>query len=166
MTGNMIMEKTANRYLRPAPIFAFLCTVLLVISCQINEREQQEAFVDGEGISIEGAWARPAAAGRMSAGYFLITNFEQVNDTLTGVSSGAAELTEIHESYEQEGGMMGMREVPELEIPAGSTVSFEPGGLHIMFIQLTESLEEDDEVEITFHFANQDDLTVSLPVRQ
>ncbi len=157
-------EKISPVRLLPA-ILLFLAVIL--VGCGAgDESEEQPAAIDGEGISVEGSWVRPARAGRMSAGYFLITNFEDVDDTLTGISSGAAELTEIHESYEREEGMMGMREVPELTIPAQSTVTFEPGGLHIMFIQVSQSIEEGDQVEVTLHFANYGDLAVELPVRQ
>lgn len=157
-------EKISPVRFLPA-ILLFLAVILTGCGAG-DESEQQPAAIEGEGISVEGSWVRPAQEGRMSAGYFLITNFEGIDDTLTGISSGAAELTEIHESYEREEGMMGMREVPELTIPAQSTVSFEPGGLHIMFIQVTQSIEEGDQVEVTLHFANYGDLAVELPVRQ
>jgi len=134
--------------------------------CQ-SDREERSAdyIVEGEGIAVEGSWARPAGEGRMSGGYFIITNFEDVPDTLTGISSNIARYTEIHESYENESGMMGMREIPELVIPAQSTVTFEPGGLHIMFIQLTEAISDGQEIELTLHFSNKGDLLLLMPVR-
>jgi copper(I)-binding protein len=130
-----------------------------------EETADRSATFDGDGISIDGAWARPGSMGRMSAGYFLITNFEDEPDTLTGVSSNIAQLTEIHESYEQQEGMVGMREVPEVVIQPNSTISFEPGGLHIMFIQLTEALSEDEEFELTLHFSGAGDVELKIPVR-
>lgn len=130
-----------------------------------EETADRSAFVEGDGIGIEGAWARPGSMGRMSAGYFLVTNFEDEPDTLKGVSSNVAQLTEIHESYEQEEGMVGMREVPEVVIQPNSTIRFEPGGLHIMFIQLTEALAEDKEFELTLHFSNAGDVELKIPVR-
>jgi len=134
--------------------------------CQSGGEEASGDFiVEGEGIAVEGSWARPAGEGRMSGGYFIITNFEDVPDTLTGISSDIARYTEIHESYESENGMMGMREIPELVIPAQSTVTFEPGGLHIMFIQLNESISEGQEIELTLHFSNKGDLLLLMPVR-
>lgn len=139
---------------------------LLTAGCQGEEGTADDSMqVMGEGIAIENAWARPGSEGRMSAGYFTIINYENDPDTLTGVSSGAAQLTEIHESYELEGGMMGMREVSELIIPAQSSVNFEPGGLHIMFIQLTEPLVAGEVLELTLAFSNSGEKTISAEIR-
>lgn len=130
-----------------------------------TEQQQSEMLADAEGIYIEGAWARPGSEGRMSAAYFLITNFDETDDMLIDVRSEAAQLTEVHESYEREEGMMGMRQVHELEIPAGSTTAFEQGGLHIMLIQLTEALRDGDTFELILEFANHGDVTVEVTVR-
>ncbi len=143
-----------------------LVLITLLSGCEPGEETgDRSSSVDGNGISIEGAWARPGSMGRMSAGYFLVTNFEDEPDTLKGVYSNVAQLTEIHESYEQEEGMVGMREVSEVVIQPNSTVSFEPGGLHVMFIQLTEALAENEDFELTLHFSNAGDVVLEIPVR-
>lgn len=147
-------------------LLSFLLTMIVAAGCQSDNNENNSpGIIDGEGIAIEGQWARPGSEGRMSAGYFLISNFEEEPDTLIGVSSNVAQLTEFHESYEQEEGMMGMRERTEIIIPPNSTIRFEPGGLHVMFIQLTESLIEGETFNLTLRFANQGDIVVSMQVR-
>jgi periplasmic copper chaperone A len=152
-----------SRYL----LTTLLVTILLTFTgCQSDEDSSDNNLqIDGEGIVIENAWARPGNEGRMSAGYFTIVNYETEADTLIGVSSDLAQFTEIHESYEQEGGMMGMREVSELVIPAQSTVNFEPGGLHIMFIQLTQPFIADESLLLTLHFSNSGERVIPLTVR-
>lgn len=125
----------------------------------------QAQQIESEGIHIEGAWARPAEEGRISATYFLISNFSDEADTLLSVESDAAQLAEIHESFEQEDGMMGMREAGELEIPAQSTVRLEQGGLHVMLIQLTRTLEDGDTFELILTFANSGEQTVKVETR-
>lgn len=149
-----------------ASILIVILAFLFHSGCQSEQGERSASTtVEGEGIAVEGSWARPAGEGRMSAGYFLISNFDDVPDTLNGISSNIARYTEIHESFENENGMMGMREIPELVIPAQSTITFEPGGLHIMFIQLTESLSDGQEIELTLHFSRKGDLLLLMPVR-
>lgn len=149
-----------------ASILIMLLAFMFHSGCQSEQDERSaNTTVEGEGIAVEGSWARPAGEGRMSAGYFLISNFDDVPDTLTGISSNIARYTEIHESFESESGMMGMREISELVIPAQSTIAFEPGGLHIMFIQLTESLSDGQEIELTLHFSGKGDLLLLMPVR-
>jgi len=145
---------------------SLLLFVLVMAACSGETQESAESFeISGEGIHIEGAWARPASEGRMSAAYFLITNFEDENDNLISVQSDVAQLVEIHESYELDNGMMGMREVPELEIPSQSTIRLEQGGLHIMLIQVTRTLADGDTFELTLNFANHGEQTVEIPIR-
>lgn len=140
--------------------------VFLFTSCSgQSDSHQQSATILGDGIHIEGAWARPASEGRMSAAYFLITNFEDEPDTLLSVNSDVAQLVEVHESYRQEGDMMGMREVPHLEIPAQSTVRLEQGSFHIMLIQVTRTLADGDTFELTLNFSNTGENTIEIPVR-
>ncbi len=138
---------------------------ILFNGCGGDSEKQADPLIEGEGISIEGAWARPASEGRMSAAYFLITNFEDQDDKLVGVASDVARLVEIHESYESGEGMMGMRELPEVDLPAQSTVRFEQGGLHIMLIQATRNLSDGDTFELTLQFENSNSQTIRVPVR-
>lgn len=143
-------------------LFTIILLPLFIFSCTSSDQIEK---IDADGIHIEGAWARPGAEGRMSAGYFLITNYAAIDDTLISVYSDAARLTEVHESYNRGEGMMGMREVPELIIPARETVRFEQGGLHIMFIQLTKTLEDGAEIELTLNFAQDGEKSIVIPVR-
>ncbi|MFO7848148.1 MAG: copper chaperone PCu(A)C [Balneolaceae bacterium] len=135
-------------------------------SCQQRSDDTpDEQLTEGEGIEVDGAWSRPAAEGRMSAAYFLITNYSNEDDVLASVESDIAQSTEVHESYEREEGMMGMREVEELEIPSQSTVRFEQGGVHIMLIQVTRRLAEGDSFELTLNFEDHGPITIEVPVQ-
>lgn len=161
-------EVETHRYSREKYIYLFVSLLFaagfIFTSCSGDTSESQGRF-EGEGITIEGAWARPAGEGRISAAYFLISNFEEEPDTLISVQSDAARMVEVHESYQQEDDMVGMREVPELEIPANSTVRLEQGGLHVMLIQLEQALTEGDEIELVLEFAIAGEQTLSVPVQ-
>lgn len=121
--------------------------------------------MDGEGIEVAEPWARPGSEGRMSAAYFLINNFKEEDDVLLSVETDVAEAAEVHESYEREEGMMSMREVPQLDLPAQSTVRFEQGGLHVMLMQLNRQLSDGDMFELTLMFENNEPVTVEVSVR-
>jgi periplasmic copper chaperone A len=101
------------------------------------------------------------------------------------VSPEVAARAELHETYEVEeddaaemggsmhGGqddaaapMMGMREIPSIEIPAGGTVALVPGGLHIMLLDLVEDLEPGTTFELTLEFERAGPVTVSVDVRE
>jgi len=146
--------------------FLLACSTFLISGCgESSDRSGDSALTEGTGIHIEGAWARPGSEGRMSAAYFLISNFDDEVDVLESVASDVARNVEIHESYESEDGMMGMREIQSLEVPGNSTVRLEQGGLHVMLIQLTRQLQDGDTFELTLNFENYGEITVEIPAR-
>jgi copper(I)-binding protein len=115
-----------------------------------------------EGIEVRDAWARPAAQGENGAVYFVIRSSEP--DEITGISSDVAEAAEMHESM-MNGDVMEMHQLQSVPLGAGKQVTFEPGGLHIMLIDLKQDLKTGDEIEITLQFKNHEDLNVNVPVR-
>ncbi len=134
-------------------------------------------------ITIEGQWARTSPAmASMGAAYMDITSSE--GDQLVGVSVPAsiAARAEIHEMVpadmpmddsmdesmddgEMDMGAMVMQQIMALDLPAGETVNLEPGGYHVMLIDLAEPLAEGDTFNVTLDFAEADDLTVEVVVR-
>jgi periplasmic copper chaperone A len=115
-----------------------------------------------EGVEVREAWARPAAQGGNGAAYFVIRSSEA--DEIVGVSSEVANAVEMHESI-MSGDVMEMHHLESIPLEAGGEVRFEPGGLHIMLIGLKQDLKSGDEIEITLHFMNYEDLTVKVTVR-
>ena len=63
-------------------------------------------------------------------------------------------------------GMMGMRPIARLEIPAGGTVELMPGGYHIMLIDLNQELKVGDKIEVTLKFEKAGDVKVTAEVRE
>ena len=62
-------------------------------------------------------------------------------------------------------GAMTMQEVEAIELSAGDTVNLEPGGYHIMLLDLVEPLEVGDTFDVTLDFETADDLVVTVEVR-
>lgn len=62
-------------------------------------------------------------------------------------------------------GEMTMQPVDSVELPAGDTVVLEPGGYHIMLIDLVAPLETGQEIEVTLTFENAGERVVTVPVR-
>ncbi|MBU3737031.1 MAG: copper chaperone PCu(A)C [Methylobacterium sp.] len=120
----------------------------------------------GDKVRIEGAWARATAPGQeVGAGYMKLTSREDL--TLIKVESPAAEFVEIHK-MSMHNGVMEMRMLEELKLPAGQTVKLEPGGFHLMLIDLKKPLQDGASVEFTLHLKDAGGKTslqgVSVPV--
>jgi copper(I)-binding protein len=62
-------------------------------------------------------------------------------------------------------GMMSMNQVTEIAVPAHGDAVLEPGGYHVMLIDLVEPLEADTEIELSLEFMTAEPQTVSLPVK-
>lgn len=124
-----------------------------------------EFFLPDNTLEIEGAWARPGRENGVTAIYLHVLNGTAQTDTLIALSSPDAGLAELHETFDRGEGMMGMREAEEPHFPAESVVSMEPGGLHIMLMQLRRGLQAGDEAEVTLTFANAGDIVVTAPVQ-
>ena len=142
-----------------------LPAILLFISCGQKGETPKPAEVTSNTIEIKDGWVRPGKAGRMTAAFFKIENGTTVNDSLLSIESDVTDDTQIHESYEMEGGMMGMRPAGLIPVGAGEVVELKPGGLHIMIIQPFEDVPEGDSVHFTLTFSEFGDKEITLPVK-
>ncbi len=71
------------------------------------------------------------------------------------------------ESGEMPEAMMGMRQLEDgLEIPAGEEVSLEPGGYHVMLLELEQPIAEGDTIEVTLNFENAGEVKVEAEARE
>ena len=139
-----------------------LLIVVLLAACGGGATDESAAG----GISVEDAWARPPAmAGGNGAAYFLIRNDGNTADRLIGVSSPLA-MAEMHESVMADDGTMAMNPVDGVDVAPNSTVAFEPGGLHIMFMGVSEPPAAGDTVSLTLTFENAGEMTIDVPVRE
>jgi protein SCO1/2 len=104
-------------------------------------------------LRVVNAWSRSTAPGTsVGVAYFEIVN-SGAADTLQSIESPAAERVEIH-SAKTVDGIMQMRELAAVDIPAAARVRFEPGGLHAMLMELRHPLKEGERVPLTLMFAH------------
>jgi copper(I)-binding protein len=114
------------------------------------------------------AWARPSPAGAPNGAVFgLLVNLSAEEDTLVSASTGAAEAVEFHETIMGENDVMQMRPVEGgFEVDPRSFLELQPGGLHMMLINLTEPLEAGGTVDLILNFERAGEVQVSVPVRE
>lgn len=114
---------------------------------------------------VDQAWIRLSPnADSPSAGYFTVHGGD-APVTLRGVLTDRAQRVEMHESLEQ-GGMMTMRPVESVEVPAKATVTFAPGGKHIMLWGVNPAAVEQGKMPLTFLFSNGDRIIVDAVVQK
>jgi len=118
------------------------------------------------GLFVRDAWTRESMMIDLAgAAYMVIHNSMDEDDTLLGASSPAAGVVEIHESSMDAEGAMAMMHVEEIPLPAHADAVLEPGGYHIMLIDLVEPLTEGAEIELVLEFATAEPQTVMVPVQ-
>ena len=120
-----------------------------------------------EGINVHNAWMRPTAQGENGAVYFVLQNHFATTDELVSATSSVAESVEIHESSMVEGtDVMQMQQVFSVPLDGSSETVFEPGGFHVMLVNINKSLAEGETIDLTLHFKNHEDLPVTVSVAE
>lgn len=166
------------------------CVVLLLVACGDGDdgSDDVEEGAIGDtvmGVTTRDAWIREAvlpegsptadpehdheetaSSGVISAFYLALENNTDAAVQLTGVETEVARVVEMHQTQSQNG-LMQMRPVQSVEVPAGGEVVFEPGGFHIMLIDINRPLEPGDEVAVTLIFSTGERLELpAVPVRE
>jgi copper(I)-binding protein len=118
----------------------------------------------GAPIVVDHVWSRAAMAGRTGVVYLTITA-TGATDTLLSVSSPVASQAELHLSY-NDNGVMKMRSVASMIIAPGKPVILQPGGYHIMLINLAHALNAGDSFPITLTFAKAGAVTVTASIEK
>lgn len=109
-------------------------------------------------------WARPGEAGGVSATYLHALNFGAEADTLVGASTDVAGVVEIHE-MSMVNDVMSMRPLEGgLVIASGEIGALEPGGVHLMMMDLPEALEADTAFTMTLDFESGAQVIIGVPV--
>jgi copper(I)-binding protein len=116
-------------------------------------------------LYVDQAWVRLSAnPDSPSAGYFVVHG-GPAPVALRGVMSDYAQRVEMHESMAM-GGMMTMKPVEKVDIPAGQTVAFAPGGKHIMLFRINQNAVTQGKIPLTFLFSNGDRIQFDAVVQK
>ncbi len=117
-----------------------------------------------DSIIVLDAWMPEAPPNaRVMVGYMTIENKSSRSRTLIGISSGKFKRAEIHKT-EMHGDVMKMVQQEELEIPAGGTVSLQPGSYHLMFIGPESVPKEGEVVNLKLRFESGYNIHVNVTV--
>lgn len=118
------------------------------------------------GITITNATARATPDGAVVAGgYLTIANAGAEADRLVSAASPRAGRMELHEMA-MDGGMMTMRPVTGIDVPASGTVELKPGGLHLMFLDIPAPFRAGEAIPVTLTFEKAGAVEATLTVTE
>ena len=154
---------------------------LALAACSGSSSSTSNVKVAGVIVKDARAMASAMATGPGVA-YFTVENTNSIPEKLLSVSvpTSVAASAQIHETVKatdssttmamngsSTGGseMMSMREVPSVLVPAGATVTFEPGGYHVMLLDLASPLKAGQKFTMTLGFMNAGPVQVEVTVR-
>lgn len=152
---------------RAVAIITSVALALVVAACGAGgSTAASPTAVAGGPLTIRDAWVRAAQAGGTSAAYMSLTNGRVAPELLTGVSAPTlTDSASLHETTSDSSGMTGMSHVDSITVPAGGTVALEPGGYHIMLMDLKQELKAGDRVTLTLTFEQAGVVEVTAEVR-
>ena len=118
-------------------------------------------------VTVEDAWARNSPMEATNGAVYMILTSE-IDDAVIAadVDITIAAMAEVHETFMNDDGSMGMQMVDRVELPAGQAVAFEPGGFHIMLMGLISPLEVGEIITVTLTLESGELVVVDAEVRE
>jgi periplasmic copper chaperone A len=114
-------------------------------------------------ILVEGAYARPALKSQLNSILYMQIANHGSDAALVSASTDATKIVELH-THVNDNGLMRMRRIDKIDLPAGGKVLLKPGGMHVMFIGLNRDLKIGDSVDITLEFSDGSKKSITAPV--
>jgi copper(I)-binding protein len=137
----------------------FLLALMLVPSLVIS-LSACAAQTSGE-LEVSGAWVKSSEysdhIGGMTGAFMVITNNSNQDVTLIGGSSSFAPMIQTHQVID---GVMSEK-ADGITIKAGESVTLEPGGLHVMLMNLSKVIDAGTSVDLTLKFKGHADIKLN-----
>ena len=114
-------------------------------------------------VTVDHAWSRATAGAAMPGAIFATIHGGAAADALLGVTTPIAVKGVLHR-MDMDGGMMRMRAVPSMQVPADGTLTLGPNGDHVMLMGLKRGLDRGTRFPATFRFRDAPPVTVTVLV--
>jgi len=114
-------------------------------------------------VTVKDAWVRATVAQQKATGAFMQLQSAQ-DAKLVAAQSPVAGVVEVHEMA-MDGGVMKMRAVPAVALPAGKAVELKPGGYHVMLMDLKGQVKDGDTVPVTLVVEGKDGKRQNIDVQ-
>ncbi len=113
-------------------------------------------------IMVKEPWARGTPK---SGGAFMMIHNMGGQDRLVGVKGDVANKIQLHQTV-MEGGMMKMKHVHGIDVPAKGMATLQPGGYHVMMMGLKKPLMVGHSFPLTLVFEKAGELKIDVEVRK
>lgn len=142
--------------MRPFALGALALTLLIGAS---------PVLAGGEDVVVEDAWSR-ASIGTSRPGVACMTlrNTGAEPVVVTGLRTDLAMMPMIHATTTDAQRVTHMSHMEEVEIAAGEVVALEPGGLHVMLMDLQRPMVKGESYTLSVIFADGTETTVDVPI--
>ena len=119
-----------------------------------------------EGVQVENAYARAVPPGQPnSASFMTLVNTSGADHSVMSASSPVAATVELH-THTNNNGVMEMRKIDKIDVPAKGRTELKPGGLHVMLIGLQQDMKVGEIAQITLTFEDGSSTTVDAAIQE
>jgi copper(I)-binding protein len=125
-----------------------LAALAALTACSSDPSTEPTGSADGP-LVITDAWVKTADSG-MTAAFAEVSNPTDADITIVSATSPASTELQLHETVD---GMMRQKE-GGFVIPAGGSMTLEPGGNHIMFMDVPTPITAGSDVSVTLTFSD------------
>ena len=148
---------------------AILSTLIsLTTACQAEPDAGKAAANNAtaaDSVTVENAYARAVPPGQPNSAAFLtLVNTSDTDHSLKAAASPVAATVELH-THTNNNGVMEMRQVPQIDVPAKGRTELKPGGFHIMLIGLKQDMKAGEKAALTLTFEDGSTTTVDAPIQ-
>lgn len=115
-------------------------------------------------VTVEKPFVRKAMKAQRNSAAFMTLHNSGPEVAIVAAESPVADIVELH-THIHDNGVMRMRRIEKIELPAGGQVVLKPGGLHVMLLGLKQDLNDGGRVSLTLKFSDGSSKTIEAPVR-
>lgn len=143
-----------------------LAMISLVATVAAESTSTQADKLPAASASIENAWVRAMPPSQANtAAYLTLKNTGQSPLRVVGAHAHSEAIVEIHSSGIVDG-MMTMQAVEVIDLAAGKSVEFAPGGMHLMIMGLEKMPASGEQVKLCLEFESASPLCADVTVRK
>jgi len=140
---------------------SYIALILILMAFNVNA-----AGTAADAVMVHNPYARAVPPGQPNSAAFMhLKNSSDKAHAIVNAISDVSKVVELH-THTMQDGMMMMRRIEKIDIPANGDAMLKPGGLHIMFIGLKQDLKLDQQVSLTLEFEDGSKKTVKAPVKK